>query len=407
VLAVLAGLLILPHWPVPAHRLEASLVADPGFLADRPELLAEAHAVQQTRALASRGEERAALLNGKWSAFTHVAFSPSIGNPQAPRMLIEFTDYTCAPCRTSAPLIQEALAEHPDVRVAIMLLPTGGAMSELAARIALAAYRQNPERFAALHERLMTGSAPLDQHSILAHAKAAGYDVEDLQSQISNPAHRRYLEQVRALSQDMAIVGVPAFASGSRLVLGGLTREKVEELLRAAPVTGAASGTVTAQRPFNLVDPRGAAVSATDFLGEWLLVTFGFTHCPDTCPLSMATLAGALKLLGPEAERVRVALVSVDPARDTPQVMGQYVAAFNPRFVGLTGTAKQIDEAMKSFGVYAVAQPRAPDGSYSVDHSSAFYLVDPRGRFTRQFSAQTAAKPLAASLRKILNEHRG
>lgn len=398
--AALAG---LAWWriPVAPQRLHAALLDNPEFLADRPELLEAARAVLQTRQLASRGSERAAQLSGKWDAFTHVAFSPSIGNPGASSVLIEFTDYTCEPCRSSAPVVREALAANPDLRVAIMLLPAGGAMSEFAARVALAAFRQDPEKFGKLHELLMEDA--LDQTTIMGKAAAAGLDVEQIRREIGNVEHRRYLEQVRALALDLQVTGVPAFALGEQLVLGGVTARKLGQMIGAGRAGPPAHDTYTAQRSFSLVDQHGTAVSARDFLGEWLLVTFGFTQCPDVCPMSMSRLATAVKLLDADARQLRVALITVDPERDTPEVLARYVAAFDTRFVGLTGSPQQVAAATAAFGAYAAPQAADADGSYAVNHSSAFYLIDPRGRFSRQLSSETSPEQLAASLKKIIN----
>lgn len=398
--AALAG---LAWWriPVAPQRLQAALLDNPEFLADRPELLEAARAVLQTRQLASRGSERAAQLRGKWDAFTHVAFSPSIGNPTASSVLIEFTDYTCEPCRSSAPVVREALAANPDLRVAIMLLPAGGAMSEFAARVALAAFRQDPEKFGKLHELLMEDA--LDQTTIMGKAAAAGLDVEQIRREIGNVEHRRYLEQVRVLALDLQVTGVPAFVLGEQLVLGGVTARKLGQMIGAGRAGPPALDTYAAQRSFSLVDQHGTAVSARDFLGEWLLVAFGFTHCPDVCPMSMSRLATAVKLLDADAQRLRVALITVDPERDTPEVLARYVAAFDTRFVGLTGSPQQVAAATAAFGAYAAPQAADAEGSYAVNHSSAFYLIDPRGRFSRQLSSESSPEQLAASLKKIIN----
>jgi protein SCO1/2 len=227
-------------------------------------------------------------------------------------------------------------------------------------------------------------------------------DVEQIRREIGNVEHRRYLEQVRALALDLEVTGVPAFALGEQLVLGGVTARKLKQMIGAGRAAPPAPDTYAAQRSFSLVDQHGTAVSARDFLGEWLLVTFGFTQCPDVCPMSMSRLATAAKLLDADAQ-LRIALITVDPERDTPEVLARYVAAFDTRFVGLTGSPQQVAAATAAFGAYAAPQAAKADGSYAVNHSSAFYLIDPRGRFSRQLSSETSPEQLAASLKKIIN----
>lgn len=221
-------------------RLRAALLQNPEFLADHPELLTAAHAVLQNRRLASQGAERAALIQEKWSALTHVAFTPSIGSADAPLVLLEFTDYTCEPCRQSAPAVSEALQDSPDVRVAVLLLPIGGPMAEYAARVAWAAYRQNPDAFAELHRRLSNPKAKLSQDSVLATVRELGLDVEQIEREASSAESRHYFAQVRALAEDLNISGVPAFALNEQLVLGGVTAARLRESIQASRATGVA-----------------------------------------------------------------------------------------------------------------------------------------------------------------------
>lgn len=231
--AALAAVMWSGSEPSP-ERLRAMLLEKPEFLADRPEILEAARAVLQTRMLAAQGAERAALMREKWQALTHVAFTPTIGSPDAPLVLLEFTDYTCAPCRASAPAVSEALNGSSDVRVAVLLLPIGGALAEYAARVAWAAYRQKPDRFAELHHRLMNPTAQLSQDSILAAAGALGFDIEQIDREVATVESRRYFDQVRTFAEDMHISGVPAFALNEQLILGGITTSKLEALIESA-----------------------------------------------------------------------------------------------------------------------------------------------------------------------------
>ena len=156
---------------------------------------------------------------------------------------------------------------------------------------------------------------------------------------------------------------------------------------------------------FSLVDHDGRVVTEQSFHGQWLIVFFGFTHCPDVCPTTLARLKVARDLLG--SAPLQVALITVDPGRDTPAVLGEYVRAFGPGFIGLTGSQTQIDAALVTFRAYAARQERSGAAGYLMDHSATLYLLDPDGRLSRQFSSQTEPSQLAGSLREIVTAHRG
>ena len=127
-----------------------------------------------------------------------------------------------------------------------------------------------------------------------------------------------------------------------------------------------------------LVDYNGKTRKLSDFSGKVVVAFFGFTQCPDVCPTSLAELAEAMKKLGADADRVQVLLITVDPERDTPDILKQYVTAFDPRFLGLTGTPDQVKKAAASFKAYYAKAP-TKDGGYSMDHTAAFYLLDGKG----------------------------
>ncbi|MGB8418905.1 SCO family protein [Paraburkholderia sp.] len=154
---------------------------------------------------------------------------------------------------------------------------------------------------------------------------------------------------------------------------------------------------------FSLVDHRGKQVTEENFKGNWLIVFFGFTNCPDVCPTSMERIAEAYRILNAESDRLTVLFITVDPSRDSPAVLANYVTAFNERFIGLTGTDAQVTAVTKEFGVYAKKGTPNQNGQYSIEHSTSFYLVDPHGRFNRSFSAETSAAQLATSLKKAMS----
>jgi protein SCO1/2 len=132
--------------------------------------------------------------------------------------------------------------------------------------------------------------------------------------------------------------------------------------------------------PFALTDHRGRAVTERDFRGRPMAIFFGFTYCPDVCPTTLTEMTGFIEALGPEADRVQWVFVSVDSERDTPETMATYLAAFDRRIIGLTGTEAQIAAAARAFRVFYRRVP-LEGGSYTMDHSASVFLLDAEGRF--------------------------
>lgn len=147
-----------------------------------------------------------------------------------------------------------------------------------------------------------------------------------------------------------------------------------------------------------LIADTGRAFSLRDLQGRPTLVFFGFTHCPDVCPTTLVTLAKVRRLAA--LPDLRVLFVSVDPARDTPAVLAQYVHAFDPDFVGASADAREIGRIAQKFGV-AVARVDLPGGDYTMDHSAAVFLLDRRARIVAVFTPPFDVTPLAADLRRI------
>jgi len=152
--------------------------------------------------------------------------------------------------------------------------------------------------------------------------------------------------------------------------------------------------------PFELVDQTGRTVSDADFRNKWMLVYFGYTFCPDVCPTELANMAVALDGLGDEAARVVPVFVTVDPERDTPAVLAEYVPLFGERFVGLTGSRAQVDAAMKAYRVYAARTESPAHTDYLMDHSSYVYLMGPDGKFVAMFRYRTDPTEIAATIRR-------
>jgi protein SCO1/2 len=150
--------------------------------------------------------------------------------------------------------------------------------------------------------------------------------------------------------------------------------------------------------PFTLVDQTGRTVTERDFAGRALLIYFGFTYCPDVCPTELGTIAATLDALGPAGERVTPVFISIDPERDTPEALADYVARFHPRMVGLTGSAEQVAQAARAFRVYyAKVQPR-DSTTYLMDHSSFIYFVGPDGRVRSLFRPETTPEAMASAV---------
>lgn len=155
--------------------------------------------------------------------------------------------------------------------------------------------------------------------------------------------------------------------------------------------------------PFRLVDQDGKPFTEANLRGKWHLVFFGYTHCPDTCPTTLNELALALDKLGAKKGRVDIVFISVDPERDTPDLLKSYIASFDAPIVALTGTPDDIKQATKAFRVYyAKHQPR-PDGRYDMDHSAVIYIMDPQGRFTATLTPDTPADQMAQRLEKLVS----
>ncbi len=155
--------------------------------------------------------------------------------------------------------------------------------------------------------------------------------------------------------------------------------------------------------PFTLTAADGATVTDQTYRGKWLLVYFGYTFCPDACPTALTNISAALQRLGPLADRVQPLFITVDPHRDTPKVMADYVKAFDPRIVGLTGSTAAIAAVTKEYGVY-VAPQRSEGGDYLVDHSSFIYLMNPDGKFVATLSGAATGSQLAARLQTLLSQ---
>lgn len=164
----------------------------------------------------------------------------------------------------------------------------------------------------------------------------------------------------------------------------------------ATDVTGADWG-----RELNLTDHNGKPRTLADFKGKVVILFFGFTQCPDICPTTLGASAAALNILGSEADKVQVLFVTLDPARDTPEVLSKYAPAFNPTFLGLYGNAEATAVAAKEFKVFFQKQP-GKDGNYTIDHTAASYAIDPQGRLRLYIKHGETPDQMAADIKLLL-----
>lgn len=170
-----------------------------------------------------------------------------------------------------------------------------------------------------------------------------------------------------------------------------------EQKFLATDVTGAPWG-----RDFHLTDHTGRARSLADFRGKVVVLFFGYTHCPDVCPTTLADMAETMKLLGEDARRVQVLFATLDPERDTPDLLAQYVPAFHPDFLGLYGDAATVAAQAKEFKVFYQKHGGNSPDSYTLDHSATSFVFDPQGRLRLVLAFGTPPQAIAHDLKLLL-----
>jgi protein SCO1 len=168
---------------------------------------------------------------------------------------------------------------------------------------------------------------------------------------------------------------------------------------RSTDITGADFG-----KELALTGHDGRPRSLADFRGKLVVLSFGYTHCPDICPTTLADMAAVMKQLGSDAARVQVLFVTVDPERDTPDILANYVPAFDSSFLGLSGDAAATQRAAKEFKIFYEKRPGGAPGSYTVDHSGQSYVFDAQGRLRLFVRHDRIAQDLAEDLRALLKE---
>lgn len=180
------------------------------------------------------------------------------------------------------------------------------------------------------------------------------------------------------------------------LLLAACTRTEPAQKFSLVDITGSPWG-----KDFRLSDHHGVERSLADFKGKAVIVTFGYTNCPDMCPMTMYKLATAMGKLGPDAERVQVLFVTIDPERDTPDVLKQYAPAFHPTFLGMYSDMTTTEATAKEFKVFFQHQQPDANGFYTVDHMGPSFVFDPQGRLRLFISDEHSVDAIAQDLRTL------
>jgi protein SCO1 len=202
---------------------------------------------------------------------------------------------------------------------------------------------------------------------------------------------------MRARIVALVVAGLAVGAVAGLVVLPGA----LDRLRPTAPI--GAVGKAQVGGPFSLVDHTGKRVTDKDFRGRYMLVFFGFTFCPDVCPAGLQVMTAALERIGAKAERVTPLFITIDPERDTPGQLAQYVKSFHPRLVGLTGTPAEIQAAASAYRVFhKKVKDEKSTSDYTMAHTSIIYLMDTAGEFVTHFTHATPVETMVASLARAL-----
>ena len=188
------------------------------------------------------------------------------------------------------------------------------------------------------------------------------------------------------------------FAGLTLVFLFGCNPPEAAQPLKSTNVTGIDSG-----KNFKLTDHLGKPRTLSDFKGKIVILFFGYTNCPDACPNTLSELARVMKQLGPDAAKVQVLFVTLDPERDTQALLAKFVPSFNPGFIGLYGTPAQIAETAKEYHLFYSKEPGKSPGSYTLDHSVGTYIYDTSGRLRLHAAYGQGADVLVHDIKLLLN----
>ena len=221
---------------------------------------------------------------------------------------------------------------------------------------------------------------------------------------IGSPVNGAMTEaRMSKLSQRLGMGAVVIAALAAGLVFGGMVRDDAPEPAGSEAATGLERYEIGGD--FELTNQRGERMRLSDLKGRALVMFFGYTFCPDVCPATLARMREVRVALPPEdAARFTGVLVSVDPARDTPERLGQYVEFFDPAFVGLTGSEDELEDIARRYGAQFVIPEGQPEDSYLVNHSTVAYLIDPLGYVRALYYGDEPIDAIAANVREVLEE---
>ena len=373
----------------------------PEFLLDNPDILETTIGVAQQRKQEAKAEERRELISKHASLIHSPEYSPVSGNPDGTLTIVEFSDYQCGPCKASYRELEVLLKSNKDVRLIHKFLPIYGDYSNMAAKAAIAAHQNND--FSPFHHALMRNKEPLSYQTILNLTKSAGVDAENIKTNLQRPEFATHIKSTRVFAEKLGISGTPAYLIDDQLVRGRITALQLAEIISDKADSKPETDTNVIGGKFQLLDHNKRLVSEKDFYGKYLLVSFGFTHCPDICPMSMTKISNVMNMIEDSEEHIQPILVTVDPNRDTSERLAQYVKYFHPSIIGLTGSIEQIENAKNQFLVYSekYSPIEFPD-SYTVSHTSNIYFMDKQGRFIDYFQLGTREEEMAKAIRSHL-----
>lgn len=211
--------------------------------------------------------------------------------------------------------------------------------------------------------------------------------------------HIRFKRLALLAAASLSLLGACSEQSTSSNEADQLILSPVDTKFKNTDITG-----LDYAKGFTLTDHTGKSRTLDDFKGKAVFIFFGYTNCPDVCPTTMAEMAAVLKALGPQADQVQVLFVTVDPERDTVDLLSKYVPAFDPRFLGLTGDKAAIDQVAKDFKVFHQKVPQKDSEGYTMDHTAGSYVFDTQGRIRLFVRHGQGAEPIAHDLKLLLEE---
>lgn len=256
-----------------------------------------------------------------------------------------------------------------------------------------------PTRFAARSQVKPIKTNYLQRRSLISTLRTPLRRAEKSSKEAIDDAFKRSAKRGPITWVSLTLVALTG--GGLLLYVRHLKEEKEQEKEKAKKKS---IGKIALGGPFSLTDHNGKAVTDKDFHGKWILLYFGFTHCPDICPDELEKMATAVDLIDKNTKQLNAELqplfITVDPLRDDVEAVKQYVKEFHPRLLGLTGTQEQVKQICKAYRVYFSAGPADEDNDYIVDHTIIQYLVDPSGEFAEYFGQNKTAEDIAAGVTK-------